>query len=226
MNESSSPENTKANDEQVGGDHYKHPGEEEHWDRAWRLDYDCFQYIITKWVERWKFKDGLKDLRKAQHAIAKYIEVVEGESALTPAGEAATLDDVMYRERPSRFKDPKEWTEEERAEVAGHIEQTNPLLNQFQTMDIFTRLDDLENAIGDLRDHWRGANIPTPADLLTTMPSSSFTYEGGTATGDVWTCKACGTEIRASRDTVPGRLHDCRKEVDASEPGPGYVNQG
>jgi hypothetical protein len=66
-----------ANDEQIGGSHYKKgEGHEEHWDRAWRLKYDPFQYIITKWIERWRDKGGIQDLRKAQHAIAKYIEVV------------------------------------------------------------------------------------------------------------------------------------------------------
>ena len=29
----------------------------------------------SKWVERWKDKGGVEDLKKAQHAIQKYIEV-------------------------------------------------------------------------------------------------------------------------------------------------------
>lgn len=70
-----------ANETQIGGRHYKKGGEE-HWDRAWRLKYDNFQYIITKWVERWRDKGGLEDLRKARHAIDKYIEVVEAEMAV------------------------------------------------------------------------------------------------------------------------------------------------
>jgi len=69
-----------ANDRQVGGEHYKKGGEE-HWDRAWRLKYDPFQYIITKWVERWRDKGGLEDLRKALHALEKYIEVVEADAS-------------------------------------------------------------------------------------------------------------------------------------------------
>ena len=69
-----------ANREQIGGDHYK-VGGEEHWDRAYRLHYDCFQYIITKWVERWRKKGGIEDLRKARHAIDKYIEKAEEELA-------------------------------------------------------------------------------------------------------------------------------------------------
>jgi len=73
---------SKANDRQVGGQHYKKGGEE-HWDRAWRLKYDPFQYIITKWVERWRDKGGIQDLRKAHHALEKYIETVEAEQAIS-----------------------------------------------------------------------------------------------------------------------------------------------
>jgi hypothetical protein len=65
----------KANEYQVGGDHYK-VGGEEHWDRAWRLKWDPFQYQITKYVERWKEKGGVDDLRKAQHFLQKYIELL------------------------------------------------------------------------------------------------------------------------------------------------------
>lgn len=76
VNEENRLHNARANDRQVGGDHYKKGGEE-HWDRAWRLHYDPFQYIITKWIERWRDKGGVQDLKKAQHAIEKYIELVE-----------------------------------------------------------------------------------------------------------------------------------------------------
>ena len=69
---------SSANDRQVGGNHYKKGGEE-HWDRAWRLKYDPFQYIITKWVERHREKGGLQDLEKARHALDKYIETIQAE---------------------------------------------------------------------------------------------------------------------------------------------------
>jgi hypothetical protein len=72
---------SEQNQIQIGGDHYKKGGEE-HWDRAYRLGYDCYQYIITKWIERWREKGGLQDLYKARHAINKYIEVAEREEKL------------------------------------------------------------------------------------------------------------------------------------------------
>jgi len=63
-----------ANDIQVGGDHYKRIGGEQHWDRAIRLKFDIFQYQVTKYVERWKDKNGVEDLEKARHFLDKYIE--------------------------------------------------------------------------------------------------------------------------------------------------------
>ena len=65
-----------ANVRQVGGDHYKNGGEE-HWDRVARLNLDYFQGQITKYVERWRKKNGVEDLKKAQHFLEKYIELVE-----------------------------------------------------------------------------------------------------------------------------------------------------
>ena len=66
-----------ASDKQVGGDHYQGYGDIQHWDYAYARKFDCFQYIITKWVERWRKKGGIEDLRKARHALDKYIELAE-----------------------------------------------------------------------------------------------------------------------------------------------------
>lgn len=97
---------SEQNKIQIGGTHYKKGGEE-HWDRAWRLKYDPFQYIITKWVERWKDKGGIQDLEKAQHALAKYLEILRGtdaEQVVDPYAVPSLLDtregllDVRYGE--------------------------------------------------------------------------------------------------------------------------------
>jgi len=64
-----------ANNKQVGGDHYK--SAVQHWDYVWANKLDYFQGQITKYVARWKNKNGLQDLKKAQHFLTKYIELVE-----------------------------------------------------------------------------------------------------------------------------------------------------
>jgi hypothetical protein len=84
MNDPLKP-STNPNDRQVGGDHYK-VGGEEHWDRAWRLGHDPFQYQITKYVERWRSKNGLQDLLKAQHFLEKYIALVHEQEVRTAMG--------------------------------------------------------------------------------------------------------------------------------------------
>lgn len=63
-----------ANSRQVGGDHYK-LRKFQHWDMVAMFDLDYFQGQITKYVIRWKDKNGLQDLEKAQHFLEKYIEL-------------------------------------------------------------------------------------------------------------------------------------------------------
>ena len=75
----------KANDRQIGGDHYKKGGEE-HWDRQWRLyGRGYFVGCITKYVERYHEKNGLQDLEKAKHFLDKLIEL-EGAVISASAG--------------------------------------------------------------------------------------------------------------------------------------------
>ena len=84
---------SKANETQVGGKHYKDQ-KIQHWDYVATNDLDYFQGQITKYVSRWKNKNGLEDLKKAQHFLKKYIEVVESnhvETVVLKAGLAATV---------------------------------------------------------------------------------------------------------------------------------------
>ena len=80
-----------ANERQVGGNHYRaasgelitvcaHCGKEnkpilQHWDLVHIFKWDYFQGQITKYVMRWKDKNGVQDLKKARHFLDKYIEL-------------------------------------------------------------------------------------------------------------------------------------------------------
>lgn len=68
-----------ANDTQVAGQHYR--SSIQHWDYVVANDLDYFQAQITKYVTRWKKKNGRADLLKAQHFLAKYLEVIEANPA-------------------------------------------------------------------------------------------------------------------------------------------------
>ena len=66
-----------ANEKQVAGNHYKtsNPDIPQHWDIVALHNLDYFQGQITKYVMRWKNKNGLQDLQKAMHFLEKYIEL-------------------------------------------------------------------------------------------------------------------------------------------------------
>ena len=62
-----------ANSRQIGGKHYQSPMQ--HWDFVASNKLDYFQGQVTKYVCRWKSKNGLEDLLKARHFLDKYIEL-------------------------------------------------------------------------------------------------------------------------------------------------------
>ena len=67
-----------ANDTQVGGSHYKDvsKGGEQHWDMMWRLYREAwFVGCITKYILRYRKKNGIEDLNKARHYLEKLIEL-------------------------------------------------------------------------------------------------------------------------------------------------------
>jgi lipopolysaccharide biosynthesis regulator YciM len=61
-----------ANEIQIGGDHYK--AAIEHWDFVLANDIPYMEAQIMKYLCRWKKKNGLMDLYKALHFLAKLIE--------------------------------------------------------------------------------------------------------------------------------------------------------
>ena len=75
-----------ANTRQVAGNHYKNSSGEcpscgeqlQHWDLVAMMDLDYFQGQITKYLIRWRLKNGVQDLLKARHFLDKYIEVALG----------------------------------------------------------------------------------------------------------------------------------------------------
>lgn len=74
---------SSANKVQVGGDHYKAHGDGDfqHWDMVHHFGLDYMQGQITKYLFRWKFKNGLEDLQKAKHYLDKYMEQAQADAA-------------------------------------------------------------------------------------------------------------------------------------------------
>jgi hypothetical protein len=74
---------TKANDTQVAGNHYRAKGDKlQHWDLVAMFEWDYFQAQVIKYLMRWKNKHEtifkrIEDLKKARHFLDKYIELQE-----------------------------------------------------------------------------------------------------------------------------------------------------
>jgi len=62
-----------ANTKQVAGDHYKTPGIQ-HWDLCDEHDVPYLAGCATKYLTRFRRKNGLQDLQKALHYTEKMIE--------------------------------------------------------------------------------------------------------------------------------------------------------
>lgn len=68
----------RANTKQVGGTHYMKGGEYQHWDYI--TNYYGPGYLIgcaTKYLLRWRNKNGIEDLKKAAHYCEKLVEVTQ-----------------------------------------------------------------------------------------------------------------------------------------------------
>lgn len=62
-----------ANDRQVGGDHYKKT-EYQHWDWVCDINLHYLLACATKYVARWRDKNGIQDLEKSIHYLEKAME--------------------------------------------------------------------------------------------------------------------------------------------------------
>lgn len=81
----------RANEMQIGGDHYK-GRETQHWDVVDRNGIGYLEGVATKYLCRHRDKGGIQDVRKAEHYVMKLIEEVT-EHGRRPRG-SATMQDL------------------------------------------------------------------------------------------------------------------------------------
>ena len=78
-------ERSAANARQVGGTHYVGAAIQP-WDFIVSNGIGFLEGNIIKYVARWRKKGGVEDLRKAEHYLAKLIEVAQAETKAEPRG--------------------------------------------------------------------------------------------------------------------------------------------
>lgn len=76
-----------ANAKQVGGDHYQTNNGYQHWDLMKDLGLPYHPATATKYLTRWRKKNGRQDLEKALHYVQKTLEIAR-------AHERSMIDDV------------------------------------------------------------------------------------------------------------------------------------
>jgi hypothetical protein len=96
-----------ANEKQVAGNHYKTmtPDIPQHWDIVALHNLDYFQGQITKYVMRWKNKNGLQDLEKALHFLEKYIELNSPKQESVPDHLKEFVPTERQKEVAAKFED-------------------------------------------------------------------------------------------------------------------------
>lgn len=67
---------TKDVNDPKSPNHYRTQDGDQHWDMMWRL-YGEIWFVgnVTKYVLRYKYKNGLQDLEKAKHYLEKLIDL-------------------------------------------------------------------------------------------------------------------------------------------------------
>lgn len=203
----------KANDRQVGGDHYSKAGkDEQHWDRVARLGLDYFQAQITKYVERCWTKNGIEDLRKAAHFLQKYIEVCEGRKG--------TIEELHERRwlalEQIILQQGEQIKKFEREQGQAPLQLNWLLQNMVVSED--GKLTMPDDSVHDcLKGH--------PLNI-----STDFVFEGAYGSGRVmWTCVKCRDKVYTQGAQLPHALHrSC--SIDDFEPAAepqahGYVDQ-
>ena len=158
---------TRANDRQVGGDHYK-VGELQHWDL---LGPEYLMGCATKYISRWRRKNGVQDLEKALHYAEKLLEVVTRDGMPPPST-------IQTRETFERWADSAgcDWIETVvmrdllywrdelsiRSAIAGlrHMIRTSKnMLALNPGIELGGPVRSLEVALEDAREHLRGHGV-------------------------------------------------------------------
>jgi len=193
---------TKANDIQHGGSHYK--SKLQHWDWLVELGYgwEYFCAASSKYLVRHRQKNGLQDVQKARHYLEKLLELVQ-------AGKVRLPNAMMNRGQ---------------AELTDEFFDANPSIGAQERVAIVfmrypTDCHELKAAIGIIKAI--EATYPEPTQGLTAL---DFVSEGHTAHTDHWQCRRCRAHLDVPANTDPSQHHKCLTR-DSGVPGGGYVDQ-
>jgi hypothetical protein len=200
------PASTEANSRQVGGDHYK--TSIQHWDYVIANDIPYLEAQIIKYVTRWRKKNGIQDLRKAQHFLDKLIEINEppslrqlDETDLRMMG-IAPLDETDLARKLAFFKE----YEAIDALSAGRVKRVDVL-----TPKVNPPCETPSNP------DWR-----EPMADFKLSPHDDLIFLAGSENSFLYRCKRCFKEFASPRPITSAREDH---QAECGTPTRGYVDQ-
>lgn len=104
---------TEANSRQVGGSHYGGTSQQ-HWDLVINTRMGYFEGQVSKYVMRWRKKNGVQDLQKAAHFLQKLTENV---GVYAPGRIALAHSNILIE--LWRYSKVHDWTDTERDVLFG-----------------------------------------------------------------------------------------------------------
>lgn len=192
-----------ANDKQIAGTHYK--TKYQHWDMLPNIGYDgqYFAGQISKYLMRWRKKNGVRDILKAQHFLEKMVELTRSIG-------------------PEFLTNGFDTDEEVRAQIQGHMATH---LDEFFTVNevgmqeraIITCVLFANNvAVLHEAQEECAALLTVVSNETKQKPdlelpvSTKFTFNGYTQDDTdkmVWICKQCNKELVLQLDEPPTLAH-------------------
>jgi len=180
-----------VNSRQVGGAHYR--SEHQHWDFvAEVLEGRYLEGCITKYVTRWRNKDGLKDLNKALHYTEKLLSQYElGRSVplMAPGDDYAEKNPLIQR-----FLDANEITgsdEEFVVRVTSQWQGPGDLINAIKAISNLIEFAKTQHgALGRVN---------------TVYQSQGFAFEGVSGNDKIhWQCEVCQSHVTTQDHRAEG----------------------
>lgn len=194
-----------ANAKQVGGDHYKVGYQ--HWDMLPAMGYGHEYYVgqITKYLSRWRKKNGLRDLLKGQHFLEKLIELADKDPRYVPYnGVPDSALEVVMTGHLSHLK--KYFADNEIDEDTSEVMLASMFANDIGVLLQAQAL--CADLVADAKREEKRADAEKPV-------SRNFDFGGYTDDDHMkWRCKKCGADLKLKLTEPPVYAHpDCASKA-------------
>lgn len=214
----------EANRVQHGGTHYV--SEYQHWDMVADLQLDYFDANATKYITRHRQKNGVEDVKKAQHYVQKKIELIDQGRLPQPTHyprqiKSAREDCTVAFLSANGITD---WDSDE-AEFILLVSTTETMSNLRAAVAAAERM--IRSYDSPVLSS--PAVIPVRSDVAALLEKKDYTAEGWLGDMQVlWKCNHCKTTFHAIEGMLPSQAHtNCAAVTfeEGAEPTVDYVRQ-